>query len=245
VTALTEGVPAGPPRRGRARAARQGPILGCNATGYRDDAERGSRLKFVLGVTGNIASGKSTVVKRLVEHGATAIDADLVYRELVGPGQPLLAILADHFGEGIVAADGSLDRAALGAIVFSDPEKLKELDALTHPAVIAEIDRRVDAIDHGIVVIDAVKLIESGHADHCDAVWVVTIDTEVQVTRLQKRNRLSVLEARRRVDAQPPMGPKLARADRVIDNSGDIDETLAQVDAGWREILRLTKCQRG
>jgi dephospho-CoA kinase len=195
------------------------------------------RQKFILGVTGNIASGKSTVVNRLVEHGAIAFDADLVYREMVGPGQPLLATLADHFGEGIVAPDGTLDRAALGNIVFSDPEKLRELDRLTHPAVIAEIDRRVDAVEGGVVVIDAVKLVESGHADHCDSVWIVTIDTEVQVTRLMKRNRLSLLEARRRVEAQPPIGAKLARADRVIDNSGEIEDTIAQVDAGWREIM--------
>jgi dephospho-CoA kinase len=194
--------------------------------------------KFVLGVTGNIATGKSTVVKRLVEHGAIAIDADLVYRELVGPGQPLLATLAAHFGDQIVAPDGALDRAALGAIVFSDPEKLAELDALTHPAIIAEMDRRVAAIDHGVVVIDAVKLIESGHADHCESVWVVTSDTEAQVQRLAKRNRLTLLEARRRVDAQPPMAAKLARADRVIDNSGEIEHTMAQVDTGWREIAR-------
>jgi dephospho-CoA kinase len=202
------------------------------------DHSPASMRKFVLGVTGNIASGKSTVVRRLVEHGAVAFDADLVYRELVGPGQPLLATLAVHFGDHIIAPDASLDRAALGAIVFSDPAKLRELDELTHPAVIAEIDRRVAAIDQGVVVIDAVKLVESGHADHCHSVWVVTTDTEAQVQRLAKRNRLSLLEARRRVEAQPPMAAKLARADRVIDNSGEIEDTMAQVDAGWREIVR-------
>lgn len=225
---------------------RAGAACACTSIGsssadqaHRCDAGRPAMQKFVLGVTGNIASGKSTVVRRLVEHGAIGIDADIVYRELVGPGQPLLQRLVEQFGEGIVAADGSLDRAALGRIVFSDPEKLRELDELTHPAVIAEIDRRVDAITSGVVVIDAVKLIESGHADHCDQVWVVTIDTEVQMTRLMERNRLPAEEARRRIEAQPPMAPKLARADRVIDNSGTLEETMAQVDAGWREIERL------
>lgn len=218
--------PAGPPLRGQT---------------HRGDVDADGR--FILGITGNIATGKSTVVGRLVEHGATAIDADLVYRELVGPGQPLLATLATHFGDHIVAPDGALDRAALGAIVFSDPARLAELDALTHPAVIAEIDRRVAAIDRGVVIIDAVKLIESGHADHCDAVWVVTADTEAQVTRLMNRNRLTALEARRRVEAQPPLAAKLARADRTIDNSGTIAETMAQVDAGWREIeRRMARC---
>jgi dephospho-CoA kinase len=89
-----------------------------------------------------------------------------------------------------------------------------------------------------VVVIDAVKLIESGHADHCDEVWVVVTDTDTQVTRLMQRTILSEVEARRRVDAQPPVGPKLARADRVIDNSGTLDATMWQVTAGWREIMR-------
>ena len=196
--------------------------------------------KLVLGVTGSIASGKSTVVSMLKELGATHIDADLVYRELVQPGQPLLGELVASFGEGIIAEDGSLDRSALGRIVFSDPEALERLDRITHPAIIAEIDRRVDAIPSGVVVIDAVKLVESGHADHCDVIWVVTIDPEIQVTRLTKRNKLEVVEARRRVAAQPPMAAKLARADRVIDNSGALDETRAQVLAAWHALPLAT-----
>ena len=196
--------------------------------------------KLVLGVTGNIASGKSTVVSMLKELGAMHIDADLVYRELVQPGQPLLGELVAAFGDGIIAEDGSLDRGALGRIVFSDPAALERLDRITHPAIIAEIDRRVDAIPSGVVVIDAVKLVESGHADHCDVVWVVTIDPEIQVTRLTKRNKLDVVEARRRVAAQPPMAAKLARADHVIDNSGALDETRAQVLAEWNALPLAT-----
>ncbi|MGB3307522.1 MAG: dephospho-CoA kinase [Thermomicrobiales bacterium] len=196
--------------------------------------------KLVLGVTGSIASGKSTVVSMLKELGATHIDADLVYRELVQPGKPLLGELVASFGEGIIAEDGSLDRSALGRIVFSDPEALAQLDRITHPAIIAEIDRRVDAIPSGVVVIDAVKLVESGHADHCDVVWVVTIDPEIQVTRLTNRNRLEVVEARQRVAAQPPLAAKLARADRVIDNSGTLDETRAQVLAAWNALPLAT-----
>jgi dephospho-CoA kinase len=203
--------------------------------------KRGPRC--VLGVTGNIASGKTTVMRMLVEFGATHIDADLVYRELVSAGQPLLARLSDYFGSGIVAADGSLDRAALGAIVFSDPVKLHELDELTHPAVIAEIDSRVEATEPDrIVVIDAVKLIESGHADHCDEVWLITASTEIQVARLMKRNILSEVEARRRVASQAPLEPKLARADRVIDNSGSLEETRAQVEFAWSEFVKSAKC---
>lgn len=172
----------------------------------------------------------------LRELGATVIDSDLVYRELVGPGQPLLATLVERFGPDIIAADGTLNRPALGAIVFSDPLALADLDRLTHPAVIAEVDRRVAAISSGVVVLDAVKLIESGHADRCDAVWVVTTSPDEQVTRLMKRNTLSAVEARRRVAAQPPLEEKLARADVVIDNSGTIEQTREQVERAWQNL---------
>lgn len=193
--------------------------------------------RIVLGVTGNIATGKSTVVGILRELGARHIDADLVYRDLVAPGQPLLKTLAEHFGDGIIAADGSLDRKALGAIVFSDPGKLKELDALTHPAVIAETDRRVDAIRDGVIIIDAVKLIESGHADVCDEVWLVTAPERVQIRRVMARNGVDEAEARRRVAAQPPLEPKLDRADVVIDNSGTLDDLRARVLDEWNAML--------
>jgi dephospho-CoA kinase len=191
---------------------------------------------YVLGVTGNIATGKSTVTGMLARKGATVIDSDLVYRELVGPGQPLLHALAQRYGDGIVGADGSLNRPALGAIVFSDPAALADLDRLTHPAVIAEVDRRVDEIAAGVVVLDAVKLIESGHADRCDAVWVVTADPKVQVQRLMNRNKLDFIEANRRVAAQPPVDAKLQRADLVIDNSGSIEALQEKVDRAWRDL---------
>lgn len=191
---------------------------------------------YILGVTGNIATGKSTVTAMLARMGATVIDSDLVYRELVAPGQPLLDTLANRFGRDIVAADGSLDRPKLGAIVFSDPAALADLDRLTHPAVLAEVDRRVAAVDRGVVVLDAVKLIESGHADRCDQVWLVTADPDIQVQRLMKRNKLGEDEARRRVAAQPPLGPKRERADLVIDNSGSLRELEMQVDRAWRAL---------
>lgn len=201
--------------------------------------------RIVLGITGNIATGKSTVVQFLKELGAQHIDADIVYRELAGPGQPLLAKLAERFGEGIIAPDGALDRKALGAIVFSDPAALADLDAITHPSVIAEIDRRVDAIPSGVIIIDAVKLIESGHADHCDVVWIVTAPPDVQVTRLMKRNTLSRAEALKRVAAQPPLAPKIARADRVIDNSGSLEELHDTVDAAWRDLVGAASIAAG
>ncbi len=191
---------------------------------------------YILGVTGNIASGKSTVTAMLAERGTIVIDSDLVYRELVTPGKPLLAAIADRFGSDVIAADGSLDRAALGAIVFSDPAALATLDQITHPAVIAEVNRRMALVEHGVVVLDAVKLFESGSADRCDAVWLVVADPEIQVRRLMIRNRLTSMDARRRVAAQTPLETKLQRANLVIDNSGSLDELRKQVDRAWRDL---------
>lgn len=196
--------------------------------------------RFILGVTGNIATGKSTVVKMLVEKGAHHIDSDAVYHQLIAPGQPLLSKLASHFGEEILAVDGSLDRKALGEIVFSNAEKLRQLDALTHPAVIAEVDRRAFAIEDGIVVLDAVKLIESGHHEVCDAVWLVTAPEDVQVQRLMARNNLDEDEARKRVAAQPPLTPKRDVADLEIINDGSLEHLRRQVDAAWQTIPRTS-----
>ena len=191
---------------------------------------------FVLGVTGNIASGKSLVSGYLDELGATVIDSDVVYRDLVRPGMLLLQRIAETFGPTVITAEGELNRATLGGIVFSEPESLERLDALTHPAVIAEVDRRREGVTSGVVVLDAVKLVESGHADRCDEVWLVTTNPEEQVTRLMKRNSLSEAEARRRVAAQPSLDAKCARANRVIDNSGTRETTRNQVLAAWKDL---------
>ena len=194
--------------------------------------QEANATRFVLGVTGNIAVGKSMVVAMLAERGATVIDADRVYHELIAPGTPLLRRIQERFGEEVVQPDGSLDRRALGAIVFSDAAALAELDRITHPAVIAEIDRRVAAAN-GVVVIDAVKLVESGHAETCDAVWLVVAESNQQVARLMQGRGLDRADAERRVAAQPPLGPKLSRADVIIDNSGTIAATEAQVAEAW------------
>lgn len=192
--------------------------------------------RFILGVTGNIATGKSSVVRMLVEKGAHHIDSDAVYHELIAPGEPLLARLVDHFGDEILADDGSLDRKALGAIVFSDAEKLRQLDALTHPAVVAEADRRAFAIEDGIVILDAVKLIESGHYKVCDAVWLITAPEALQVSRLMSRNNLNEAEARKRVSAQPPLEAKREVADLEIVNDGTLEDLRRQVDLAWTTL---------
>jgi dephospho-CoA kinase len=188
----------------------------------------------VIGVTGNIACGKSAVVAALESLGAAAIDADAVYHELIKPGAPLWRTLVDRYGQEIVRDDGSIDRGRLGEIVFASSAALAELDRLTHPTVVAAIRNQLKSIAQPVVVIDAVKLIESGLDADCDHVWVVTCEQQQQIDRLMRRNDLSETEARRRVLAQPAIGPKLARADVVIDNSGALADTRRQVEGAWR-----------
>lgn len=188
---------------------------------------------WVIGVTGNIACGKTAVMRRLAEHGAVTIDGDVVYRELTGPDSSLVRTLAERFGQHIVAADGSLNRPELGRIVFSDAAALRDLDHLTHPAVIDEVVRRIGAAQTDVVATDGVKLIESGMGDRCDEVWVVTCSPLRQRERLMARNGLSAEEADRRIAAQPLLEKKLANADVVIDNKGSLDDLRDRVDAAW------------
>ena len=191
---------------------------------------------YVIGVTGNIACGKSSVLRRLGEMGAETIDADRVVHALMEPGQPVWAAVRDGFGSGVLAPDGQIDRRALAGIVFSDPAALQRLEELTHPAVRVRIMAQVaEAAERGVatVVVDAIKLYEGGLADHCDETWVVTCHPDQQLARLMARNGFDEAEAKRRIAAQPPQAEKVARADVVIDNSGTPEETRAQVDAAW------------
>lgn len=197
----------------------------------------------VIGVTGNIASGKSTVLATLAELGAEVIDADRVYHALIVPGAPLNARLREEFGFGIVKTDGSIDRPALGRIVFSDPAALAVLDKVTHPAVDAEIRRRIAASRAPVIAVDAVKLFEGGLDRVCDVVWLVVTDRARQIERLASRNGMSIAEATRRVDAQPPLADKPLRANAVIDNNGSPEATRAQVLRLWTQLPKLPKSQ--
>ncbi|HET9661857.1 MAG TPA: dephospho-CoA kinase [Thermomicrobiales bacterium] len=190
---------------------------------------------WLIGVTGNIACGKSAVMQRLAELGATIIDGDLVYRELTGPGSELVQTLAREFGPAIVGSDGSLNRPALGKIVFSDPRALLTLDQLTHPVILDEVFRRIATASTDVVATDGIKLLESGLGDRCDEVWVVACDPAQQRERLMTRSGYAAEEANRRIDAQPPASEKIARADVVIENNGTLDELRDRVDAAWME----------
>ncbi len=191
---------------------------------------------FVIGVTGNIACGKSLVMSYLAELGAKTIDADQVYHRLIEPNAPLWLAVRDRFGTAIVREDGAIDRASLGKIVFSDRQALADLDALTHPAIVAEIRSQIADSSAKVLAVDAVKLIESGLDRDCDAVWLVICDAEVAIDRLMQRNGLSYRDAAARVTAQPDIAPKLARAAVVIDNSGSREETRRKVLPAWNTI---------
>jgi dephospho-CoA kinase len=179
-----------------------------------------TQRRRIIGVTGPIACGKSSVMAALAEHGAVTIDADLVYRDLIKPGMPLTGALAERFGAGILTEDGEINRPALGAIVFSDPAALAALDHLTHPAIVTEIERRIALFDAPLIAIEAVKLSQGGVGRICDETWLVRCDPAVQAERLMRRNGISREEAERRIAAQASYDP--ANYTRVIDNSGDL-----------------------
>ena len=177
-----------------------------------------------IGLTGPIGCGKSTVARGLGERsGVVVIDADEVAREVVEPGEPTLAAVFDRFGDGVRAADGSLDRAALGRVVFDDPAALRDLEAITHPAVRERILARLDEAERAsapAVVIEAIKLVEGGLADLCDEVWLITCDPSAQFERVVGRGA-DEADARRRISAQGDLTDRLRpRATRVIDTSG-------------------------
>ena len=191
---------------------------------------------YVVGVTGGIATGKSAVMAILRDLGAECIDADRVYHELIQPGLPLWERLRSRFGNDIVADSGQIDRRALGAIVFSNPKKLAELDEITHRVVIDEVVRRTGASQKAVVAIEAVKLIESGLSARCDETWLVVADPGVQRARLIERSGLSTEQADQRIASQPDEASRRRLADRVIDNSGSLVSLRTVVEALWRAL---------
>ncbi len=196
-----------------------------------------TRRRHVIGITGNIATGKSTVLKMLRDLGAETIDADGLVHEMMGPNSVLASSLAGAFGDCVVRDDGSINRPELGRIVFSDPEKLAELERQIHPHVVRRMVGAIEEPGPDVLVLDAIKLFEAGIADHCDVVWVVDADRETRIERVMQRNGVERSEAARRLDAQPPQEEKLARADLIIDNGGSLAATEAQVRAAWGALV--------
>lgn len=200
------------------------------------DIKRSISRPRVIGLTGAIASGKSTVAAMLRERGADVIDADEVYWDLLHPYSPLWTSIVTRFGPSIVAPDGQIDRGALGSIVFGDSRALAELDALTHPAVVADIRRRIAGSRAAVVVIEAVKLAHTGLLGDVDALWLVEADPEVRLNRLRERPGLDEAGARARIAASMKPLPDGVKATVVIDNPGSLPETAQQVAAAWQAM---------
>ena len=188
-----------------------------------------------IGLTGGIGSGKSTVSRLLEQRGAVIVDADAIAREVVASGTPGLAAVVEAFGDGVVASDGSLDRPALAAVVFADPEARKRLDAIVHPLVRARATEVAAAAPADAVVVNDVPLlIETGQAGSYDLVLVVEADPATRVARLVQRG-LTAEDARARMAAQATDEQRRAVADVVLDNSGTLEELEAQVDRFWAD----------
>lgn len=192
----------------------------------------------MLGITGNIASGKSRVAARFGELGAVVVSADQLAREAVEPGTPALAAIVRRFGEAVLQDDGSLDRQKLGGLVFADAEARRKLEMITHPAIARLAEERLRQLrgTKKLVVYEAPLLFEAGAEGRVDRVLVVTADEEVRLARLMARDGLDRRAALQRIRAQLPQEQKAARADYVIDNSGDWQECCRQVDALWTEL---------
>ncbi len=195
--------------------------------------------KTIIGLTGNIATGKS-VVRRMLEHlGAFGIDADGLAHRAMSPGAPAYQPIVETFGRWILTSEGQIDRQRLGQVVFADAGALALLEKITHPIVAQVIDLLIRRAKQKVVVIEAIKLIEAGLADMCDTVWVVDTPIELQVQRLVRDRKLSEAEARTRIGAQPPQSAKLARANVVIDNSGGYEETYNQVQRAFNKLVGI------
>jgi dephospho-CoA kinase len=195
---------------------------------------------YVIGLTGNIATGKSTVAAMLRRLGACVIDADDLVHDLLRAGTEVNRRVVARFGAEVRAPSGDIDRAKLGALAFADAKALADLEGITHPAVVAESLRLIAACDRPVCVVEAIKLFEANMHRTCQAVWVVTSSREQQVERLMRTRGLSAAQAEFRMDAQPPASAKVARADVVIDNTQGLAETWAQVVRAWNAIPGLT-----
>jgi dephospho-CoA kinase len=192
----------------------------------------------ILGITGNIACGKTSVGQMLLRLGAERyIDADALVHRLYEPGQSVALGVGAAFGEAVLAADGSVNRQALGAIVFDDATELRRLEAIVHPAVHEAIRVELASVNaDGIAVLDAVKLLEGGSAAFCESIWLVLCSEEQQLLRLMQRNQLNHEEARLRLRSQPAIEDKITQVDEVIRNDGTSEETYQQVKAAFERF---------
>ncbi len=194
---------------------------------------------MILGITGNIASGKSTAGSFFEQQGAIRICADELAREVVAPGSLGLRAVIERFGAELLDEGGALNRQMLASIVFADPEARRDLEAITHPAIAALSRQRLAAARHcgaSLVVYEAPLLFEAGAQDRVDRVLVVSVDSQVQLSRLMARDGFTRTEALQRIEAQMPQDEKVSRADYLIDNSGSKEQFVEQLRALWRRL---------
>lgn len=194
----------------------------------------------LIGLTGGIGSGKSTIARRLKELGARVIDADIVSREVVEPGQPALAAIVATFGSHVLNADGTLNRARLGDIVFTDKEAREKLNNIVHPAV-RERSLKLfsEAGDHEVVVYDVPLLVESENSYSFEHIIVASAPEQIRVERLMEHRGMTESEARARIESQASEESRLSLADTVIDTSGSLEDTYSQVARFWTEITSV------
>jgi dephospho-CoA kinase len=198
---------------------------------------------YLIGLTGNLASGKSTVRRMLEQLGAAGIDADRLAHAAMRRGSPAWGAIVDTFGTGILHYNGNIDRQKLGARVFADGGALQQLESILHPAVGELIKATLREIKADVAVIEAVKLVEAGMDQWCDALWVVISASEVQVARVSRDRQMRPEDARARLAAQGSQDEKLKRANVVIDNSHDLDTTWLQVQNAWNNTVRIDKAR--
>ena len=190
--------------------------------------------KYVIGLTGNIATGKS-VVRKMLEHlGAYGIDADALSHRAMSRGAPGYQKVVDTFGKWIVASDGQIDRAKLSRVVFPDPEAMRSLEAIIHPLVRDAIDVLTRRSKHKVIVIEAIKLLEGDLHTYCDSIWVTDTPQDTQTLRLIKKRGMSAEAAWERIHAQSPQSEKLSKADIIIQNHKSFEDTWRQVAAAWQ-----------
>lgn len=194
-------------------------------------------MTLQVGLTGGIGSGKSTVSARLAELGAVVVDYDLLAREAVEPGSDALRAIRTRFGDDVITPEGSLDRPALGSVVFADDQARRDLEAITHPAIRELAAARIaQAPADAVLVHDHPLLVEMGMAPQCDTVVVVDLPTDTQVERLVEQRGMTEADARARLAAQTSREERLSVADEVLDNSGTRADLLAAVDALWARL---------
>ncbi|ABO50124.1 dephospho-CoA kinase [Desulforamulus reducens MI-1] len=196
---------------------------------------------MIIGLTGNIASGKSTVSHLLKELGAKVIDTDRVAREIVLPDTPALKEIVFSFGAGVLNNDGTLNRAKLATIVFDNPAARRKLEAITHPRIEEEINQQIEFFSKdnhaSVLVLEVPLLIEVGWHKKVDQVWLVTVDERVQLERLMQRDKLSPEQAKKRIHSQMPQREKMKYANVIIDNSGTPEEVKQKLIVIWSNLI--------